>query len=74
MIATKLAVGVNNHIILQLQNPHARVGDVRDACLIHGSRKSPGGGHGNPLHAWRIPWREEPCGLQSIGSQRVKHN
>ena len=21
--------------------------------------------------AWRIPWTEEPCGLQSIGSQRV---
>ena len=24
--------------------------------------------------AWRIPWREEPGGLQSMGSQRVKHN
>ena len=23
--------------------------------------------------AWRIPWTEEP-GLQSIGSQRVRHN
>ena len=21
--------------------------------------------------AWRIPWREKPSGLQSIGSQRV---
>ena len=21
--------------------------------------------------AWRIPWTEEPSGLQSIGSQRV---
>ena len=21
--------------------------------------------------AWRIPWREEPCRLQSVGSQRV---
>ena len=21
--------------------------------------------------AWRIPWTEEPCGLQSVGSQRV---
>ena len=20
--------------------------------------------------AWRIPWTEEPCGLQSMGSQR----
>ena len=24
--------------------------------------------------AWRIPWTEEPGGLQSMGSQRVKHN
>ena len=24
--------------------------------------------------AWEIPWIEEPGGLQSIGSQRVKHD
>ena len=24
--------------------------------------------------AWRIPWTEEPRGLQSMGSQRVGHN
>ena len=24
--------------------------------------------------AWRIPWTEEPRGLQSIGSQRVRHD
>ena len=24
--------------------------------------------------AWRIPWREEPGGLQSTGSERVGHN
>ena len=24
--------------------------------------------------AWRIPWTEEPRGLQSIGLQRVGHN
>ena len=24
--------------------------------------------------AWRIPWTEEPGGLQSKGSQRVGHN
>ena len=23
--------------------------------------------------AWRIPWTEEPGGLQSMGSQRVGH-
>ena len=29
--------------------------------------------HSNIL-AWRISWTEEPGGLQSMGSQRVKHN
>ena len=24
--------------------------------------------------AWRIPWTEEPGGLESMGSQRVRHN
>ena len=26
------------------------------------------------IHAWRIPWTEEPGGLQFIGSQRVGHD
>ena len=26
------------------------------------------------IFAWRIPWTEEPGGLESIGSQRVRHN
>ena len=29
--------------------------------------------HSNIL-AWRIPWTEEPGGLQSTGSQRVGHH
>ena len=29
--------------------------------------------HPNIL-AWRIPWTEEPGGLQSMGSQRVSHD
>ena len=24
--------------------------------------------------AWKIPWTEEPGGLQSKGSQRIRHN
>ena len=26
------------------------------------------------IHAWKIPWTEEPAGLQSTGSQRVEHD
>ena len=29
--------------------------------------------HSNIL-AWRIPWTEEPGGLQSLGLQRVRHD
>ena len=25
-------------------------------------------------HAWKIPWTEEPGGLQPVGSQRVGHD
>ena len=35
-------------------------------------------GEGNGTHsstlAWKIPWTEEPGGLQSIGSLRVGHD
>jgi len=24
--------------------------------------------------AWRVPWTEEPSGLQSMGSKRVRHD
>ena len=26
------------------------------------------------IPAWRIPWTEEPGGLQSMGSQRLRHD
>ena len=47
-----------------------------DAGSIPGSGKSPNEGmatHSSIL-AWRIPWIEEPGGLQSMGSQRVGHD
>ena len=34
---------------LVVKNPPANAGDIRDAGLIPGSGRSPGGGHGNPL-------------------------
>ena len=44
-----------------------------DLGLIPGLGSSPGEGNGNPL-AWRIPWMEKPGRLQSMGSQRVRHD
>ena len=26
------------------------------------------------IAAWKIPWTEEPCRLQSMGSHRVRHD
>ena len=51
-----------------VQNPPA---NARDTGLIPALRRSPGEGNGNP---WEIPWTEEPGGLQSMGSQRVRHD
>ena len=36
----------------------------------------PGVGNGNPPNTldWKIPWTEEPCRLQCMGSQRVGHD
>ena len=47
-----------------------------DLGAILGSQRSPEKGmatHSSIL-AWRISWTEEPGGLQSMGSQRVRHD
>ena len=57
----------------EVKNPAANAGDLGS---IPGSGRSPGEGNGNPLQYsyWKIPWTEEPGGLQSMGSQRSGHN
>ena len=54
----------------------ASVYHAGDPGSSRGLGRSPGGGNGNPLQyfAWKIPWTEEPGRLQSMGSQRVRHN
>ena len=59
-----------------VKNLPANVGDVRDVGSNPGSGRSCGEGmaiHSSIL-AWRIPWTEDPGGLQSIDSQRVRHD
>ena len=51
--------------------------DARDADLIPGLGRSPGGGNGKPLQyscLQEILWTKEPGGLHSMGSQRVRHD
>ena len=54
-----------------VKNPPANAGDTRDAGLLPGSGRSPlekeMATHSSIL-AWRIPWTEEPGGLQSMGT------
>ena len=56
-----------------VKNPPASAGDARHVGSIPGSGRSPGMGNGthSSILAWIISWREEPGGLQSMGSQRV---
>ena len=41
--------GSGSPVPLVVKNPTANAGDTRDLGLIPGWRRSPGGGHGNPL-------------------------
>ena len=52
--------------MLVVKNPPANAGDIRDTGSIPGLGRSSGGGHDYPLQysSWRIPWTEEPGGLQ----------
>ena len=54
-----------SQVAIVVKNPPANAGDVRDASLIPGLGRSPGGGHGKPLQysclensinrgAWRV--------------------
>ena len=65
------------HVALVVKNPPANAGDLRDTGLIPGLGRSPEGGHGKPTPVFlpgESPWREEPGGLQFMGSQRTGHD
>ena len=59
-----------------VENPPANPRDAGDSGSITWSGRAPGEGNGyhSSILAWKIPWKEEPGGLQSIGLQRVRHD
>ena len=59
-----------------VKNVPANAGDTKDVGSIPRLGRSLGGGNGNPLQysCLENPWTEEPGGLQSAGSQRVRHD
>ena len=60
-----------------VKNPPINVGDLQETRVLSLGQEDPleeeMATHSNIL-AWKIPWTEEPGGLQSMGSQRVGHN
>ena len=62
---------------LVVKNPPANAGDMKETWV-------PSLGQEDPLEesmatqssilAWRIPWTKQPCGQQSIGSQRIRRD
>ena len=59
-----------------VKNPPANAGDAKDVGSIPRSRRSPGGGNGNPLQysCLENPMEEEPGRQQFVGLQTVIHN
>ena len=74
----KSTMGISTHFTNEQMGSDGKeaVCNAGDAGLIPGSGRSPGEGmatHSSIL-AWRIPWTEEPGGLQSVALQRVGHD
>ena len=65
-----------SQVVLVVKNLSANAGDVRDVDSI--PRWEDPLEEGMATHsgilAWRIPWTDEPGGLQSMGWQRVRHD
>ena len=61
-----------------LKNQPAKTGDEGRRCKFNPwVKRSPGEENDNPLQyscPWEIPWTEESGRLQSVGSQRVRHD
>ena len=59
-----------------VKNLAVSAGDVRDVGSILGQEDllEEGMATHSSILVWRMPWTEEPGGLQSRGSQRVGHD
>ena len=65
-----------SQVVLEVKNPPANPGDIRDVGFIPGQEDSleEGMATHSSILAWRIPWTEEPGRPQSMGSQRVRQD
>ena len=58
------------------KNLPVNTGDLRDASSVPDGEdpREEGMATHSSILAWRIPWTEEAGRLNSVGSQRVRHN
>ena len=69
-----------SHIVGFPGGTPANAGDIIDTGLFPGAGRSPGGGHGSPLHlenpmdSSMENHLEEPGGPKFMGLQRVRHD
>ena len=59
-----------------IKSPPVSAGDIRDIRSIPGlgSPLEEGMATHSSFLAWRVPWTEDPGGLQPMGSHRVGHD
>ena len=65
-----------SQVVLGVKKQTASAGDIRDTGSIPGGGRSLEEVKATDFSnlAWRIPWTEEPVGLQYKGLQRVEHD
>ena len=68
----------SSQVALVVKSLPVNAEDARDLGSILGSGRFPWRREDMAIHsnilAWRIPLTEEPGGLQSTGSQRIRHH
>ena len=66
-----------NHTVISFAQSVKRLPTMRETWVRSLGREDPleeeMATHSS-IHAWKIPWTEEPGGLQSMGLQRVRRN
>ena len=72
LLKNRNALGFRNFPVVKKKNPSANAGDAGSILGLRRSLEMEMAIHPSIL-SWRIPWTEEPGGLESMGSQRVGH-
>ena len=72
--STQLSSYRASQVALVVKNSPANAGDNQVPSLDWEDPLEEGMATHSNILAWRIPWTEEPGGLQSVGSQRVGYH